>query len=203
AIQLKEILDRIEWPAFESIPNQDMMTRASSKRWRLPGTEIDIALIETGPRSGEYLVSADTVDRLPEFYERVKNLPYKPGAAAELSDAFNRVSSGAAATIYDAFLSSPIGLERIVPIRLMLAVPAWTKARIIGAATWQWIGLIAGLAACMGFIYGMYRLSGFLASRRSEESGLGSHAVLTPLAIVLVSALPVPLLCMILRISGA
>jgi MscS family membrane protein len=42
AIQLKEILDRIEFPSFESIPDQEVMARASSKRWRLPGTEIDI-----------------------------------------------------------------------------------------------------------------------------------------------------------------
>src|SRR5229473_3429968 len=85
AIQLKEILDRIEFPSFESIPDQEVMARASSKRWRLPGTEIEIGLIENGPRSGEYLVSAGSVDRLAEFYERVKKLPYKPGAANELS----------------------------------------------------------------------------------------------------------------------
>jgi MscS family membrane protein len=105
AIQLKEILDRIEWPPIESVPDREAMARASSKRWRLPGTEIDIALIESGPRSGEYLVAAESVDRLPEFYERVKKLPYKPGAAAELSDAYRRVSSGGATTIYDAYLS--------------------------------------------------------------------------------------------------
>ena len=68
AIELKEVLDRIELPSFEAIPDQDAMARASSKRWRLPGTEIDIALIENGPRSGEYLVTAETVDRLPQFY---------------------------------------------------------------------------------------------------------------------------------------
>jgi MscS family membrane protein len=61
ALQLKEILDRIEWPPFESIPDREAMARASSKRWRLPGTEIDIALVETGARSGEYLVSAESV----------------------------------------------------------------------------------------------------------------------------------------------
>ena len=49
AIELKEVLDRIELPSFEAIPDQDAMARASSKRWRLPGTEIDIALIENGP----------------------------------------------------------------------------------------------------------------------------------------------------------
>src|SRR6516225_12059189 len=69
ALQLKEILDRIEIPPFESIPDRDTMAHASSKRWRLPGTEIDISLVEGGPRAGEWLFSADTVARLPEFYE--------------------------------------------------------------------------------------------------------------------------------------
>jgi hypothetical protein len=108
AIQLKEIFDRIEFPSFESIPDQDAVARASSKRWRLPGTEIDIALIENGPRSGEYLVSADTVDRLPEFYGRVEKLPYKPGPAAELSDVYRRMAGGAA-TIYDAGVDTLTG----------------------------------------------------------------------------------------------
>ena len=200
AIQLKEIFDRIEFPSFESIPDQDVVARASSKRWRLPGTEIDIALIENGPRSGKYLVSADTVDRLPEFYGRVEKLPYKPGPAAELSDVYRRMAGGAA-TIYDAYSSSPIGLERIVPIRWMLASPAWAKARIAGIAAWQWLGLITGLVVCVGFIYGVYRLGSFLASRRPEESGPGWHALLTPLAIILVSVL-IPVLCAILRIGG-
>jgi MscS family membrane protein len=202
AIQLKEILDRIELPSLEGIPDQDAMARASSKRWRLPGTEIDIALIENGPRSGEYLVSANTVDRLPEFYERVKKLSYKPGPAAELSEVYHRMSSGGAATIYDAYSSSPVGLERIIPIRWMLTFPAWAKAPIAGVASWQWVGVISGLAVCVGFVYGMFRLGRRLASRRPDEAGPGWHALLTPLAIILVSAVPIPLLCAIFRIGG-
>jgi MscS family membrane protein len=98
-------------------------------------------------------VSADTVDRLPEFYGRVEKLPYKPGPAAELSNVYGRVSSGATATVYDAFSSSPIGLERVVPIRWMLALPAWAKARIGGAALWQWLGFVAGFVVCAAFLY--------------------------------------------------
>ena len=54
-LQLKEILDRIELPSFDNIPDREAMARTSSKRWRLPNTEIDIVLIESGPRAGEYL----------------------------------------------------------------------------------------------------------------------------------------------------
>ena len=68
------------------------MERISAKKWRLPNTEIDFVLIEDGPRAGNYLISAETVDRLPEFYERVKHLPYKPGPAKELNDTYRALS---------------------------------------------------------------------------------------------------------------
>src|ERR1700758_3080328 len=202
AIQLKEILDRIELPAFDSIPDRNAAAGLPGKRWRFPETEIEIALVENGPRSGEYLVSAATVDRLPEFYERIKKLPYKPGPAAELSDVYRQLSSGSTATIYDAYLSSPVGLERIVPIRWMLRLPAWAKSPIAGVALWQWLGLAVGLAICLGFVCGIYRLNRHFAGRRAEESGPGWPTLLTPLAIILVTAFPVPLLCAIFRIGG-
>jgi MscS family membrane protein len=202
AIQLKEILDRIELPSFDGVPDRNAAAGLPSKRWRLPETEIDIALVESGPRSGEYLVTAGTVDRLPEFYERVKNLPYKPGPAAELSDVYRKLSTGGTTTIYEAYMSSPVGLERIVPIRWMLSLPAWAKFPIAGVALWQWLGFLVGLAVCLGFVYGIYRLNRHLAGRRAEESGPGWNALLTPLAIILVTAFLVPLLCTIFRIGG-
>jgi MscS family membrane protein len=201
-IQLKEILDRIEVPGVETIPDQDTMARASSKRWRLPGTEIDIALMGNGSRSGEYLFTAETVDRLPEFYDRVRKLPYQPGVAVELSEVYGRMSPGSAATIYDAYLSSPAGLERIIPIRWMLNFPSWAKARIAGVAIWQWVGLVGGLTICIAFVYGVLRLGRSLASKAADRPGTRWPSLLTPLAIILVSAVPLPLLWMIFRIGG-
>ena len=203
ALQLKEILDRIEVPPPESIPDRDQVTHAPSKRWRLPGTEIDITLIESGPRSGEWLVSADTVAHLPDFYERVKGLPYKPGPGEDLSNVYRRLSASSTATIYDGFGSSPIGLELILPIRWMLALPAWAKVRIAEVQVWQWLGFIVGLGACLLFVYGTHRVSRLLAGRWSEEAAPRWHKLLTPLSIIFICILPLPLLCTILRIGGA
>jgi MscS family membrane protein len=202
AIQLKEILDRIELPSFDNVPDRNAAAGLPYKRWRLPETEIDIALIENGPRSGEYLVSAGTVDRLPEFYERVKKLPYKPGPAAELSDVYRKLSAGGTATIYDAYLSSPVGLGRILPPRWMLRLPAWAKSPVAGVASWQWLGLAVGLTVCLAFLYGIYRANRHLAGTRPEDSGRGWHTLLTPLAVILVTTFPVPLLCATFRIGG-
>jgi MscS family membrane protein len=202
-IQLKEILDRIKLPSFDDIPDREGMARSSAKRWRLPDTEIDIVLIEDGPRAGEYLVSADTVDRLPEFYQRVRELPYKPGPAKELADAYRTLSSNRASTIYEAYSSSPVALETIVPLRWMLNLPLWAKARIAGIVVWQWVGFAFGFLVGMLFVFGIHRLARRLARRREDEERPGWPSLLTPLAIIILAGLLGPVLSKILRISGS
>ncbi|MGR9036061.1 MAG: hypothetical protein ACU83O_05670 [Gammaproteobacteria bacterium] len=84
AMQLKEVLDRIDLPPIESVPDAEAMATAEFKRWNLPKSEIRIARVETGPRAGEYLFTPETLHRLPEFYAKIKGLSYKPGASAGL-----------------------------------------------------------------------------------------------------------------------
>jgi MscS family membrane protein len=202
ALQLKEILDRIEFPAFKDVPDREAMARSSATRWRLPETEIDIVLIGDGPRAGEYLVSADTVDRLPEFYQRVRNLPYKAGPAKQLVHLLGAVSSGRTSTIYESFSSSPVGLASVVPTRWMLSLPGWARALVAGAAVWQWLGFLFGLFVGALFVFGSYRFARRLARRRESEAALGWHSLLTPLAITIVAGYLVPMLGMVLHISG-
>ncbi len=66
---LKEILDRVEIPAWDVIPGKDEVAEKKIARWTLPGTEITIAQMEEGQRAGEFLVSAYTVQQLKNFYE--------------------------------------------------------------------------------------------------------------------------------------
>jgi len=203
-LQLKEILDRIDIPEFADIPDADAMTHQTSKRWRLPNTEIDIVRIDDGPRAGEYLVSAGTIERLPEFYERVKDLPYKPGPGQQLAEVYRSISDGGSATIYDAFLGSPAGLSYIVPTRWMLNLPGWATVRVAGVATWQWLGLGLGFLVGGLIIFGGHRL----ARARSDGEGrdapaAGWRALPVPLAIVLVTGVLVPLFGTLLRIGGS
>ena len=203
ALQLKEILDRIDLPAFDAIPDRDAIARSSAKRWRLPNTEIDIVLIENGPRAGDWLVSADTVDRLPAFYEAVKDLPYKPGPAKQAADAYRALSSNRTTTIYGAFTTSPLGLEAIIPTRWMLSLPVWAKAQIAGVTLWQWFGFVFGFLVGLLFVFGVYRLARRMARRREDGAVPGWHSLLTPLAIILLAGVLGPLMCKILRISGS
>lgn len=75
AIELKEVLDRIDLPPIKSIPDAHAMAKLELKRWTLPNSEIQIQRVEKGPQAGEYLFTPETLNRLPEFYTKVKDLP--------------------------------------------------------------------------------------------------------------------------------
>lgn len=201
AIQLKEIFDRIEIPPFEEIPDRAAMERSSAKSWRLPNTGIEIALVESGPGAGEYLITAATVDRVPEFYGQVRELPYKPGPAKQLNEAYRLLSGSRTFTIHDAYATSPVGVSMIVPPRWMLNLPGWAKARIAGLAVWQWLAFAFGLGICALLVYASYRVTRWLARRGEVEEGVGLHSLLTPLAVVAVMAFLIPLLAVVLRIG--
>ena len=113
ALLLREVLDRIEIPAAAEIPDSAEMTRLGLKKWRVPDTEIDLALIENGPRAGQYLVSAETLERLPEFFERVRSLPEKSETTRALLKAMSKLNPDPYGTVYDAYLSSPAALGRL------------------------------------------------------------------------------------------
>jgi MscS family membrane protein len=201
-LQLNEILDRIDVPPFDQIPDREEMARSGAKKWRLPNTEIDVTLVESGPRAGNYLVSAETIDRLPEFYERVMALPYKPGPAKELADGIRAISSDKTLTIFGAFSSSPLGLDRIIPTRWMMQLPGWARISVAGVTAWQWLGFILGLLVGGLFIFGANRLARRLTGRKEDDAGAGWPALLTPSAIILIAAFLLPLVALVMRIGG-
>ena len=194
-LQLKEVLDHIELPAAADIPDRETMARLASKRWRLPGTEIDFVQVKDGPRAGDYLVSAETIDRLPEFYDEIANLPYRPGPGQQLNDVLRRVSVGKTDTIYDAFLGSPLGLAGIVPPRWLLSLPAWARIPIAGVTPWQWLGLAVGLFIGGLVIFASHRLTRRFVDHREDAPASHWRTLPVPLAIILVAAFLVPLLC--------
>ncbi len=199
-LQLKEVLDRIDIPPFADIPDRDTTAGQPVKRWRIPNTEIDIVRIDSGPRAGEFLVDADTISRLPEFYARIKDLPYKPGAGEQLAALYRTLSnSGSRVTIYDAFLSSPVGFSYVVPPRWMLNLPDWAKLRYAGATPWQWLGLALALLLGALIIWLSYRITRPRA--HAAEPRLRWRALPLPLAIMFVAGVLVPFFDVMLRIG--
>ena len=127
ALLLKEILDRIPTPSFDQIPDAAEMRDLKQDAYTLPYTEIKIVRIKEGPRKDQFLFSSDTVERIGEFANRVKHLPYKPGA-----------SIGA----YEDYVSQP---GSMIPKKAIYLLPQWMSFRIWGQMLWQWLGLIIAL----------------------------------------------------------
>ena len=129
---LREILDRIALPSDDEIPGDEEVADGEKAltHWTIPNTRITIAKDEEGPRAGEFLFTAETVDHLKQFYERAKILPYKPGAAIG---------------IYEDVIHSP---GAWVPHSWRTVLPSWSKTVVLGEALWQWLGFaIVSVAA--------------------------------------------------------
>ena len=189
-IQLKGVLDRIDLPPIESIPDAQTMAKAEFKHWTIPGTEIQIAEVKTGPRAGEYLFTPETLSRLPEFLAKIKDFPYKPGASVGW---------------YDFSTYSPVGvamaLHRIVPPRWLLDVPQHrNRVKFLDQPVWRWVGIIVVLVAAFVFVRWCFRLSSYWAG---QASAAGKWAELfRPLSIVLVTPLTEVIFAEVLRVSG-
>ena len=191
AIQLKEVLDRIELPPIESIPDAEAMAKFEFKRWTLPNSEIRLKRVETGPRSGEYLFTPETLSRLPEFYAKVKDLPHKPGASVGWFDLSSYSPTGVA-----------FALRRIVPPRWLLDAPQHrVRATFLDQPVWRWLGIVAVLGAGIAFVLLCFRLSHRWASR---ETPAGQWAYLIcPLSLGVAAPLAAWILAEVLRVSGA
>ncbi len=188
-IKLKEILDRIAIPPFASIPDAQAMATAEFKRWTIPGTDIRIVRIEQGPRAGEYLFSMETVAHIPDFYEKIKGLPYKPGASAGW---------------YDFATYSPLGVvwatHRVLPPRWLLGLPQWTRATLFDQPAWRWFGIAVVLGVGVAVILLCHRLRHYWTERVPSAEQWAN--LLRPLSLVVVTPVVVLILAEVLRVSG-
>ena len=120
-VLLKTIFDRISLPDLESIPDADQMKEQQLTRWRVPNTDITIAMVREGPRSGEFLFSPSTVDRLDEDYPKIKHLPHKPGGWVGFYTLYTEVSG------------------RFIPDKVVHHLPQWAKTRVFNHPLWKWV----------------------------------------------------------------
>ncbi len=155
ALALQEVLDRVALPPTEEIPDQATLMADSKDRWRIPGTEIEIRRIDSGDREGDWLFSAATVKRLPDFYERVRHLPKIDGRPP-----------GDRLAEYNA---SIIGMRNIIPLRWMVALPRWMTATWFEQPVWRWTGLLLAVGLMLVVRAVVSRLIGAFIRRHGEE----------------------------------
>ena len=183
---LKEVLDRIEIPLYMEIPDSAAMEEKKYKKWVVPHTAITIALIEEGPRQGEYLFTADTIAGLKGFYERVKHLPYKPGSSIEA---------------YNDYI---MGSGWMIPGYLIHALPQFFKTKFYEQALWQWLGMLLVLA--LGTVIAMlvFHWTRRKVSRSAETSILKSflQKLIFPLFLAVITQMIAHLLDEQINITG-
>ena len=123
-IYLKEILDRIELPPWEKIPDQVEIQKSNLTSWTIPHTEITIASKKIDGQGQQFLFTRETVDSLEYFFDKVKSLPY-------------RSDSGGGALANELITSSNYEIvNKIIGI-----LPNWTRMVVFGQMLWQWLGL--------------------------------------------------------------
>ncbi|MFG0295501.1 MAG: hypothetical protein ACF8PG_06305 [Maioricimonas sp. JB045] len=102
AVCLKEILDRVQIPDWDEIPDIEAIEAAGGfeklSRWRIPGTRLTIARVEEGTQKHEYLFSPGTVDRAIEYYRSLETRPYRTTGPAMYLPMVLRSVSAAGAT---------------------------------------------------------------------------------------------------------
>lgn len=174
-VLLAEILGRIELPPYQSIPDVNVMESKKVSRWTIPHTEITIARVKEGPQQSEYLFTPETVARLKEFFNKVRNLPYRPGSVIK--------NLGPAGGLYEYLSSVPRGL---VPIRLIEILPSWARSVYFDHAVWQWIGMILTLLTGFLVIALIYVLIRWWTKGRDEA---GKRRGLVSLILPLSSAI--------------
>ncbi|WP_017303865.1 mechanosensitive ion channel family protein [Spirulina subsalsa] len=151
AFLLKEILDRLPLPPFSSIPDQPEVEEESLERWILPHTEMTLVLIQEGVNSGQFLFSAETIEQLHDFYDEIKDLPYK---------------SQSSTNFYQFYIGTP---GFLMPPKWTNWLPHWTMLMIGEQALWQWVSFGLGTLLAIAILWGIYKVLGWYYT--------GSHSV--------------------------
>lgn len=165
-VNLKELLDRIELPPAAEIPDAERVAAEKLTRWRVPDTEITLVRLSEGGRAGEWVFSADTVERAEEFFRLVEPLPYRADAG----------SPG----LHDMYVESP---GWMIPEALVRGLPDWARQRFWDVTLWQWAAAVALLAGGAGLI-----AAAFAAARRvAGRPGAGPLLVTLAAPLVLIA----------------
>lgn len=144
AVMLLDVLGHVTLPPYDAIPDADEMDalpQDAPRVWRLPGTEIEIGRITDGPRAGQYLFTARTIELLPELYALSRNMTYRPGAIEGL---YARVSESPGPWI---------------PERWIRALPSFMKAMVFDQAVWKWVAMVVVLVLWLLPVYAAHRIT--------------------------------------------
>ncbi|NET28540.1 mechanosensitive ion channel family protein [Okeania sp. SIO1I7] len=145
ALMLKEILDRLELPKPDEIPDEKVVPQSLTRprtRWEVPGSEIAIELVEEGFNVNEYLFTPETVKRIREFYESIKGYEYNKSNYWKISRGF-----------YRGYITTP---GYLLPPKWSRWLPRGRYAVLLYDQTlWQWFSLAIMTLVVFATIFGV------------------------------------------------
>jgi len=151
-LQLKVILDNIDVPDLNTVPEAKDFKGSEDLFWRIPHTDITIARVEEGRRKGAWLFSMDTVSQIGTYYRLIKE---RYGEDQSFDPVYEKY-------IYSAGWMIPAGLIK--------TLPRWMRTGFYEQALWQWVGLLLTLMVGAVILIGSWRASNWLKRKLSSAS---------------------------------
>ena len=167
AILLKDILDRVTLPPFSEIPSSEEGEEIN--RWEaFPGIEIE--KIAEGTRTGEYLFTKETVNRVAQIYRVLKKVEANPDQITDF---------------YTLYIATP---GNLLPPKWSYWLPAWSMTMLWEQTLWQWGVLLLTLVIALGLYLLVDRLQRL---DRAESSSIRKNweALLKPIVLLLLIGL--------------
>lgn len=127
--QLAEILNRIDLPALEDIPDH---LPSETLFWRIPGTVLALERITSGPRANDWVFSGQTVADAGRLYSRIKSQPYRTDAqVGEIND------QGGILDHYIAYTGP------LIPVDFTNHIPSFLRKSFLGDPLWKYFATLA------------------------------------------------------------
>ena len=191
ALQLLEILIRIDLPPEDQIPGAGPEAATLPTTWTIPHTEIRLVSADGADgRQIGYRFSEETIARLPDFFERVREFPVK----AEFSE-FEGVA--------ERFRLRPGFAAPSFVVSYVQSLPATWFETFGGEPWWKWTALAISVLTVLAVFALVYRVASLLHNGIRPVSGF--TALLRPV-LILVAMLLVVLLRYVtvdvIRLSG-
>jgi MscS family membrane protein len=170
ALHLLEILIRIDLPPSDQIPGATLAAEALPTSWTIPNTELRMVRIDgkDGAPTG-YRFSAETVARLPDFYQRVRELPVKAGLSKYDG-------------VVERFRLRPGFAAPSFVVRYVQSLPPVWFETFGGEPWWKWTTLAVAVLTALALLALAYRLAKVLDDGTRPTSG--SAALIRPLLVV-------------------
>ncbi len=153
-VLLLDVLERIRIPPWKEIPDAETVEAEGLGEWTIPRTSITIRRVEEGPRAGEFLFTAGTVERVEAFYERTRHLEPRDKAVVRDGYALIRTHPG-----------------WWIPLSWVKGLPRWARSDWLGQAAWQWIAFGLVLAISVTAVGAVHRW----AVRQPRDDSARSH----------------------------